>query len=68
MKGMKYKIAIAINGVISKTPSLGITRLKGDKIGSVTSSSKVINRLSLLIINHESITRTKITNVNIRHR
>ena len=43
--GMKYRMAIAIKGVTSNMPSLGITRLSGAKTGSVASSSKRISRL-----------------------
>jgi len=60
MIGMAYKIPIAINGVMSNTPSNGTIRLKGARIGSVTSSSITIKILYRLMPNHDSITRAKI--------
>ena len=60
MTGIKYRISIAINGVISNMPSLGIIRLNGERIDSVTSSSKMTNLLYLLTLNHDIITLAKI--------
>ena len=45
IKGMKYRTTIAINGVTSNIPSLEIIRLSGERIGLVTSSSKMTNTL-----------------------
>ena len=68
MKGMKYRIAIATIGVISNVPTVGITRLSGDKIGSVTSLSKISSRFWRPIINHDNIARTKTATAKIRQR
>jgi hypothetical protein len=58
---MKYRITIAITGVISNTPSLGTILRKGERIGSVMSSSITGRILFLLKLNHDSITRAKTT-------
>ena len=65
MKETRYRMPIATNGVMSNIPSLGITLLNGDKIGSVTSASRIISRLERLITNHDRIARMKIAMVRI---
>ena len=59
MIGMIYRIPIAISGVMSNTPSIGTTRLNGERIGSVTSLSITIKILYRLMPNHDNITRAK---------
>lgn len=61
MIGMTYKITMAIKGVMSNIPSLGITRLNGDKIGLVRSSSIRIKIFCLLRCNQDNTTLTRIT-------
>ena len=68
MIGMTYKIPIAINGVISKTPSIGTIRLNGARIGSVTSSSITIKILYRLMPNHDSIIRAKTVQDKMRQK
>ena len=68
MKGMKYKIPIAISGVMSNTPSLGTTRLNGVNIGSVISSIKTMNMFCLLTLNQDNKTRAKTTYDKMRQK
>ena len=68
MTGMIYRIPIAISGVMSNTPTLGTTRLNGDKIGSVISSSKTIKMFCLFKLNQDNKTRAKTTYDKMRQK
>ena len=68
MMGIIYRIPIAISGVMSNMPSLGTTRLNGDKIGSVMSSSKTINMFCLPKLNQDNKIRAKITYDKMRQK